>query len=81
MWSQAVPREPARCSGVDSVMAIEPTKPEVISTVKARGGVTGHKVRYVLAISLVLVVAAMIFVYLGVPGGLMDGATSAPGKY
>jgi hypothetical protein len=62
-------------------MAIEPTKPDVISTVKARGGVTGNKVRYVLAISLLLVIAGMIFVYLGVPGGLMDGATSAPGKH
>jgi len=42
-------------------MAIEPTTqadpPEIISTVKARGGVTGNKVRYVLAISLLLVVA------------------------
>jgi hypothetical protein len=27
-----------------------------------------------------LVVAGMAAVYLGVPGGLMDGATSAPGK-
>ncbi len=73
-------KEPARCSGVYPAMAIEPTKPQIISTVKARGGVTGHKVRYVLAISLLLAVAAMVFVYLGVPGGLMDGATSAPGK-
>jgi hypothetical protein len=66
-------------------MAIAPNttaeQPEVISTVKARGGVTGNKVRYVLAFSLLLAVLAMIFVYLGVPGGLMDGATSAPGKH
>ena len=80
MWSQGADREPIRCCGVDFFMAIEPTKPEVISTVKARGGVTGNKVRYVLAISLLLVVAGMVAVYLGVPGGLMDGATSAPGK-
>lgn len=55
--------------------------PEIISTVKARGGVTGHKVRYVLLFSLLLVIAGMVAVYLGVPGGLMDGATSAPGKH
>ncbi|WP_341904019.1 hypothetical protein [Sandarakinorhabdus limnophila] len=80
MWSQGADREPICLPGVTICMAIEPTKPEVISTVKARGGVTGNKVRYVLGISLLLAVAAMIFVYLGVPGGLMDGATSAPGK-
>ena len=78
MWSQGS-KEPTRCSGVTICMAIEPTKPEVISTVKARGGVTGNKVRYVLAISLVLVVAAMIFVYIGVPGGMMNGATGMHG--
>jgi hypothetical protein len=81
MWSQGGSPEPICLLGVTICMAIEPTKPEAISTVKARGGVTGNKVRYVLAISLLLGVAAMIFVYLGVPGGLMDGATSAPGKY
>ena len=85
MWSQGADREPIRCCNVDFVMVIEPTTqadpPEIISTVKARDGVTGNKVRYVLGISLLLAVAAMIFVYLGVPGGLMDGATSAPGKH
>jgi hypothetical protein len=84
MWSQGADWVPIRCCGVDFLMAIEPTTqadpPEIISTVKARGGVTGNKVRYVLAISLLLVVAGMVAVYLGVPGGLMDGATSAPGK-
>jgi hypothetical protein len=54
-------------------------KPVVISTEKARGGVTGHKVRYVLAISLLLAVVAMIAVYAGVPGGLQDGPTTIPG--
>lgn len=48
---------------------------------KARGGVIGNKVRYVLAISLLLAVAAMILVYLGVPGGMVNGATSAPGMH
>ena len=65
-------------------MTIESTKtaeqPDVISTVKARGSVINNKMRYVLAVSLLLVVAGMVAVYLGVPGGLMDGATSAPGK-
>ncbi len=76
--------EPIPCCCVGLVMAIEPIipadPPEIISTVKARGGVTGNNVRFVLAISLLLAVAAMIYVYLGVPVGLMDGATSAPGK-
>lgn len=66
-------------------MAIKPTppaaKPQIISTVKARGGVIGNKVRYVLLFSLLLVIAGMAYVYLGVPGGLMDGATSAPGPH
>lgn len=53
--------------------------PEIISTVKARSGSTGTKVRYVLGISLILVVAGMVAVSLGVPGGLMDGKTSMPG--
>lgn len=37
--------------------------PPVIAAVKARGGVTGHNVRYVLVISVVLAVAAMVFAY------------------
>lgn len=40
-----------------------PTNPPVISSVKARGGVIGHNVRYVLVISVVLAVAAMVFAY------------------
>lgn len=52
-------------------------KPEVISTVKARGGVIGHNVRYVLAISLLLAVAAMVSVYLAWSGGLDDAPNSA----
>lgn len=74
-----------RVPGVYVHVTIEPNKtadqPEVISTDKARAGVTGNKVRTVLAISLLLVVAGMVIVYLGVPGGLMDGATSAPGTH
>ena len=54
-------------------------KPKIISTVKARGGVTPHIVRYVLMISLVLAVAAMAFVYMGAPPATQDGPTSVPG--
>jgi hypothetical protein len=38
-------------------------KPEVITTNRARGGVTRHNVRYVLIASVVLAVVAMIWVY------------------
>jgi len=76
-------QEPMRPSGVTICMAIKPintpAEPDVISTVKARGGVIGNKVRYVLAISLLLAVAAMIFAYLCVPGDMMNGTTRAPG--
>jgi hypothetical protein len=49
----------------------------VISTVKARGGVIGHNVRYVLAISLLLAVAAMVSVYFAWSGGLENAPNSA----
>ncbi len=42
-------------------------QPKEISTVKARGGVTPHVVRYVLLVSLVLAVVAMAFVFLDAP--------------
>jgi hypothetical protein len=54
-------------------------EPKVISTVKARGGVTPHVVRYVLIISLALAVAAMVFVYFDAPTASQNGPTSAPG--
>lgn len=38
---------------------------EHIATDDARGGSTPHIVRYVLAVSLVLAIIAMIFVYWG----------------
>jgi len=41
--------------------------PEIISTRKARGGVTPHIVRYVLMASLVLAVVAMVWTYLSAP--------------
>ncbi len=36
----------------------------VVNQVEARGGVTGHKARYVLAISIALVVVLFVAVYL-----------------
>jgi hypothetical protein len=51
-------------------------KPEIISTVKARGGVTPHIVRYVLMISLALAVAAMAWVYLASPEIPQPGAAT-----
>jgi hypothetical protein len=54
-----------------------PEKPEIISTVKARGGVVGHNVRYVLAISLLLAVAAMVSVYVASADRLEDAPNSA----
>ena len=54
-----------------------PEKPEVIPTVKARGGVIGHNVRYVLAISVLLAVAAMVSVYFAWSGGLENAPNSA----
>ena len=54
-------------------------KPKIISTVKARGGVTPHIVRYVLMISLALAVVAMVVIYINAPAASQDGPTSAPG--
>lgn len=54
-------------------------EPQTISTVKARGGVTPHIVRYVLLVSLVLAVAAMVFVYASAPQASQDGPTTAQG--
>jgi hypothetical protein len=52
-------------------------EPEVITTVKARGGITPHIVRYVLMVSLALAVAAMAWAYLAAPKGTQQGATTA----
>jgi hypothetical protein len=38
-------------------------RPEVVTTTEARGGVTGHNVRYVLVYGLVGVVVAFAAVY------------------
>ena len=50
--------------------------PVEVSNTKARGGVTGHNVRYVLAFGLVGVVVA--FMALGVYNGLGDKPNAAP---
>jgi hypothetical protein len=39
--------------------------PEVVDTTRARQGVTGHNVRYVLAFGIVGVVIAFALAYLG----------------
>jgi hypothetical protein len=52
-------------------------EPEVITTVKARGGITPHIVRYVLIVSLILAVVAMAWTLLAAPKGTQDGATTA----
>ena len=50
--------------------------PVKVSTTKARGGVTGHNVRYVLAFGLVGVILA--FIALGIYYGLGDKPDTAP---
>jgi hypothetical protein len=42
-------------------------KPKVISTLRARGGVIVHAMRYVLMVSIALAVVAMVWVYLAAP--------------
>lgn len=54
-------------------------KPEIISTDKARGGVTPHIVRYVLIISLILAVVALAVTFIESPKGTQDGPTTAAG--
>ena len=58
-------------------MPEQPEKPEVLTTTEARGGVTPHIVRYVLIISLVLVVAAMAWSLLAAPEATQQGATTS----
>ena len=54
-------------------------EPEVLTKTEARGGVTLHIVRYVLIISTLLAVAAMIWVFVLSPKGTQQGATTSPG--
>ena len=52
-------------------------EPEVLTTTEARAGVTPHIVRYVLIVSLVLAVGAMVWAFVMAPKGTQDGATTA----
>ena len=70
MMDQPNPRAPGEAP---------PEQPEVLSTTDARGGTTGNKVRYVLIISVIVAVIAMVSVYAVSPKGTQDGATTAPG--
>jgi len=45
-----------------------PGAPEVLNTTRARQGVTGHNVRYVLAFGIVAVVIVFALAYFGVLG-------------
>lgn len=54
-----------------------PDKPKIITTERARGGITHQHVRIVLAVSLALAVIAMIVVYAGAPIATQQGATTA----
>ena len=44
-----------------------PDKPETLSTNRARGGIGTHVVRYILIISTVLAIGAMLWVYAAAP--------------
>ncbi len=58
-------------------MSEKPEEPEVLTTTEARGGVTPHIVRYVLIISLVLAVGAMVWTFVVAPEASQEGATTA----
>jgi hypothetical protein len=55
-------------------------EPEVLTTTEARSGVTPHIVRYVLIISTLLAVAAMVWVFVLSPKGTQQGATTSAGS-
>jgi hypothetical protein len=52
----------------DQLSRYESGGPEVLNTTRARQGVTGHNVRYVLAFGIVGVVIVFALVYFGVFG-------------
>lgn len=51
-------------------------EPEVLTTTEARSGVGTHVVRYVLIISVVLAVGAMVASYLHAPVASQQGAVA-----
>ena len=52
-------------------------EPEVLTKTEARGGVTPHIVRYVLIISTILAVVAMVWVFVVAPKATQQGATTS----
>jgi hypothetical protein len=52
----------------DQTSRYEAGAPEVLNTMRARQGVTGHNVRYVLAVGIACVVIAFALAYFGVFG-------------
>ena len=56
-------------------------EPEVLTKTEARGGVTPHIVRYVLIISTILAVLAMVWVFKAAPEATQpDTATSSSAR-
>lgn len=51
-------------------------QPEVLTTTEARAGATNKGVRYVLIISVILAVGAMVWTYVLAPKGDQQGATT-----
>lgn len=56
-----------------------PEKPKTISTNRARGGIGTHIVRYVLVISTVLAIGAMVWVYFAAPQATAPGGPGPAG--
>jgi hypothetical protein len=56
------PQAPGNSEGTDRSQEEHKSRP--MPALRARAGVTGHKVRYVLAFSLIAVMAAFLIVYL-----------------
>ena len=51
-------------------------KPEILTTTEARAGASNKGVRYVLIISVILAVGAMVWTYAAAPKGDQQGATT-----
>jgi hypothetical protein len=51
-------------------------EPEVLTTTEARSGTGTHVVRYILIVSVILAVAAMVWTFVLAPQASQQGATS-----
>jgi hypothetical protein len=51
-------------------------KPEILTTTEARGATENKVVRYVLIVSVILAIGAMVWVYVLAPKGDQQGATT-----